>query len=62
MATILSFKPSTRDAGSTPPPAVRRAGEIVLFPGVRYERWGEPQAAKPKKARRSCRDKIELQD
>ena len=45
MAQILSFRtPEFRasDAG------VRRAGisaEVILFPGVRYERWGDDEAS-----------------
>jgi hypothetical protein len=59
MATILSFQPGARQASDTPRASAHRA-EIVLFPGVRYERLSEPP--KPAKKRRARRDKIELQD
>ena len=51
MATILQFKPHSR---STPAAARARAAEIVLFPGVRYNRWAddEPPARKKLRPRR----------
>lgn len=61
MATILSFRPSQRSSGAAAHSGARPPAQIVFFPGIRYERWTE-EAAKPKKAKRTRRDKIELQD
>ena len=62
MATILEFRPS----GRTPPAALSKAAhagsaELVLFPGVRYDRWLERPARKAR-ARSRKRDKLELKD
>lgn len=64
MATILEFR---AQSFRSPLSASRQAGagaEIVLFPGVRYERWVEeplPTAqSKPKRGRK--RDRLELED
>lgn len=61
MARILEFRSAPR-----PEPASALAGqalgpvaEIVLFPGVRYERLVETTEAKPKKSK-PRRDTIEL--
>ena len=60
MAQILSFRTSefrSTDAGA------RRAGisaEVILFPGVRYERWGERDAAAASADRDAARDVLEL--
>lgn len=64
MASILEFR--------QPVCAVRRANgqhpavgpaDIVLFPGVRYERWGEASAEPAKPGRRPGRyDRIDLGD
>jgi hypothetical protein len=61
MATILEFRSAPR-----PAPASQLAiepgqmAEIVLFPGVRYER-AEEEPAEPKRARRQ-RDTIEIEN
>jgi hypothetical protein len=47
MAIIFDFKqmePPTRDAQSRPAGATC---EIILFPGVRYERWGTAPPPEP---------------
>jgi hypothetical protein len=60
MAQILSFRtPEFRssDAGT------RRAGisaEVILFPGVRYERWGDHHAEVASADRDASRDVLEL--
>ena len=47
--------------------AARASAEIIIFPGVRIERWDEPRAAEPaprktrQRARRK-RDCLELPD
>jgi hypothetical protein len=62
MATILSFKSSQRPSVAAILRAAGMSAEIVLFPGVRYERWAEvPRDTKPAK-RAKRRDKIELED
>jgi hypothetical protein len=44
MSNVLDFPLSSRER--TPPPAGVMAGEIVIFPGIRYER--EVPAVDPK--------------
>ena len=62
MATILSFKSSQRPSVASILRAAGMSAEIVLFPGVRYERWAEvPRDTKPAK-RAKRRDKLELED
>lgn len=60
MAQILSFRtPEFRASDAVG----RRAGfsaEVILFPGVRYERWGEPDATSTGAERRESRDVLEL--
>ena len=62
MATILEFRSAPR-----PAPASELAmepgqmAEIVLFPGVRYERAEEEEPAKPKRTRRR-HDTIEIEN
>lgn len=54
MATILKFDASERAAGGvqTPRPLrPRQSAEIVIFPGVRYEYWQEPEDAQPRRAK-----------
>ena len=62
MAQILSFRtPEFRSSEGNG----RRAGvsaEVILFPGVRYERWEEAHAATPaaSEQRFTNRDVLEL--
>ena len=45
MATILEFRASSqKPARPVRRRRIRRSAEIVIFPGIRYERWNEPQA------------------
>ena len=45
MATILEFRAlSQKPQRPIRRRRIRRSAEIVIFPGVRYERWSEPQA------------------
>lgn len=67
MATILDFRPSGSRSGAENAGAARAPCEIVIFPGVRYERWeaaSMPVSAKPRsRPRRSVkRDTLELKD
>lgn len=62
MATIISFKTAPKPTAASVLAAygAGQSAEIVLFPGVRYERHGEEQASKPKKPRQSRRDRLDL--
>lgn len=46
MATILKFDAAERVHNPTEPRRlqVEKSAEIVIFPGVRYEYWLEPEA------------------
>ncbi|MFN0218070.1 MAG: hypothetical protein ACKVP4_04550 [Hyphomicrobium sp.] len=58
MATILAFRPQAR----APLSVVRScAADVVLFPGVRYERAVDAKPAKKssKKSKPRCRDILE---
>jgi hypothetical protein len=62
MAQILSFRtPELRND----PSACRQDGrgaEVILFPGVRYERWGDENASSASDNAHARRDVIELAD
>lgn len=62
MATILEFRSqSSRSVESTH----HRDGvsaEIVLFPGIRYERWIEDAEPPAKQKKGGRRDRLELED
>ena len=63
MATILEFRTSGEEGAS--PRSRRRRGrtaEIVIFPGVRYERWREPEPAGEASMPRAPRDVLKLVD
>jgi len=62
MATILEFKCCARPTAASVLAAygVGQSAEIVLFPGVRYERHAETAERKPKKGQRR-RDTLELE-
>jgi hypothetical protein len=62
MATILAFTPGHRHPASAENSGRGMQAEIVIFPGVRYERMAQAPLDKPLKRRRARRDKIELQD
>ncbi len=57
MATIIDFN-AGKPARSAPPAAEGATAEIVIFPGIRYERHDEPKAkaASPRRGRRSKPD------
>ena len=62
MAQILSFRtPEYRSSGGTSPRA-GVAAEVIIFPGVRYERWDEAHAVAivSGEERRTGRDVLEL--
>ncbi len=64
MGTILEFRAST--AKSQRPARrrrrIRRSAEIVIFPGVRYERWTEAQAPQATALAHAQQDKRQLGD
>ena len=62
MATVIEFPSSLRlsQKRASKPLNSDASAEIVFFPGVRYERWDENKAAKPKKRDRR-RDRLELE-
>jgi hypothetical protein len=62
MATILEFPARASGAQASVDRVVgQNAGEVVIFPGVRYERPTEA-AAKPRARRARQRDRLELDD
>lgn len=63
MATILEFKVALKPTAASVLAAygAGQSAEIVLFPGVRYERHGEGPAATTKKTKRR-RDTLDLED
>jgi hypothetical protein len=64
MAKILNFRPVElrREAGEAP--AARASAQVIVFPGVRYERWDSDEpAARPQstpRKRGQRRDVLEL--
>lgn len=62
MATILEFKTESKPTVMSVLAAygAGQSAEIVLFPGVRYERHAEEPETKPKRNSR-CRDTLELE-
>ena len=63
MATILKFPKLEQSAVSTSSDqksAKRAACEIVVFPGVRYERWDEQPVKAKRKSRQKPRDRLEI--
>ena len=54
MAMIVQLSSYSRK-GNTPKPVVATGAEIVLFPGIRYERWDDrdemPTASKSRRRR-----------
>ena len=59
MADIVHFKPTDSSAQPAPARAGHAGCEIILFPGVRYERWADapPPAQKSAAALRKSRAK-----
>lgn len=62
MATILAFRAHGMKSQSGLPRAAHVApAEIVIFPGIRYERW-EETPSQPRSRRARPRDEILLED
>ncbi len=51
MCTILKFAPSAEPSAQRESCGQRKSAEIVLFPGVRYERNGNEEAGDMQKAK-----------
>jgi hypothetical protein len=72
MATIFNFKPVDQPVRSAERQPADRTCEIILFPGVRYERWAdvpppslekaEPQKALPTRKPRAKKRALEMAD
>lgn len=64
MADILTFPlpafPPERRSAATMAPASKAPGEVVIFPGIRYE-YQSSETARPKTARRPKRDLMEIE-
>ena len=60
MADIVDLNTCERRARE--PREANGSAEIIIFPGVRIERWEAPPAAKPRRRRARVRDQIELPD
>ena len=62
MATILEFRASGDDVSARPRRRRTRSAEIVIFPGVRYERWREAEAKSEAAVSGATRDVLKLVD
>jgi hypothetical protein len=68
MAKILTFRPAElRRCESASIACERASAQVIVFPGVRYERWGQSEHAEPRSEpatkKRPCeqrRDVLEL--
>jgi hypothetical protein len=58
MATILQFRTGVKRAK----PPVAGGAEIIIFPGVRVERWEDAAKLKRREKGRTKRDRLELPD
>lgn len=62
MATILQFRASDEEAASRSRRRKGRSAEIVIFPGVRYERWRDAEPSKETSKPGTPRDVLKLVD
>jgi hypothetical protein len=60
MAQILNFRTPELRSGEGDERRQSSSAEIILFPGIRYERWGEPRSGASGEQRAACRDVLEL--
>jgi hypothetical protein len=64
MATIHRIETETKRRGAAPAATqatVNTTADIILFPGVRYERWSEThQPAQSAKRSRKHRDRLDI--
>lgn len=57
MANIVYLNPVATLPRDVLPSEMSESCEIILFPGVRYERWQEPPQSAPQPRKRRTRDK-----
>jgi hypothetical protein len=62
MATILKFRASDEDGAARSRRRRGRTGEVVIFPGVRYERWRETEQKSEMSKPVTPRDVLKLVD
>jgi len=64
MATIHRIEPlSARQSQGRPGERQASSAQIILFPGVRYERWSEnQQTSSAAKCSRKQRDRLDIAD
>jgi hypothetical protein len=67
MTKIVPFPPPSqttvqRQAASTPTSVLSQTGvcEVIIFPGVRYERWDSKPVKQKRKPRQKQRERIEV--
>lgn len=62
MATILEFRASREKPAVGPRRRPSRTAEIVIFPGVRYERWRDADGKSETGKASASRDVLQLVD
>ncbi len=62
MATILEFRRHQEDDRRKAVQRSPSSAEIIIFPGIRYERWEEPRVASERKVGNVARDVLTLVD
>ena len=60
MAMILAFPEMQVTARRRPSRRVQSSAEVILFPGVRYERWEDAQAEREATRGLIVRDRLQL--
>jgi hypothetical protein len=60
MATILEFKQQAEQNRGKDICRPQSSAEIIIFPGVRYERWAEPASASEPISQQNGRDILTL--
>jgi hypothetical protein len=60
MATILEFRASFDEMTPRPRRRKSRSAEIVIFPGIRYERWHDSEPTPEPKRASTARDVLKL--
>ena len=62
MASILEFRRSAIHVRTLTGERTNGSADIVLFPGVRYERAEDKSVEKPRRRRARRRDHLDLED
>ena len=60
MATILAFPEMQVPERKRAPRRSRSSAEIILFPGIRYERWGDHPSESDARSPAIVRDRLQL--